>query len=134
MENLARSTVKYEVLVGVPDGMPITNDIFFKDDIRAAWQKYAKEFYDKTNVYVSAITMFGRAIYRTEWGCPHCGESVISFHCTANPEFIKDLNLYKEGVLYISKKLKKEFGQHTITITQLPAGIFYLTDESEEIE
>ena len=53
----------------------------------------------------------------------------MSFHCTANPEFIKDFNKYEEGVLYITKRLKRDFEQHTVTMTKLPSSVCYLTDE-----
>ena len=104
------------------------------DKIYESWKKYAKEFFDNNDIYVSAIAIPGKALYHNDWGCPIGGERVISFNCTANPEFIKDYNKYEEGVLYITKKLKKEFQQHTITITKIPSSVFYLTDENMEEE
>ena len=126
----ARETVKYEVVVGVPD------DIFYESTNRVLmtthWQRYADEYFEKTGVYVSAIANDGKALYKVEWGCPVCGEPVITFNCTANPEFIKDMDLYDAGVLYIAKNLKKNFKQNTVTITKLPAGIYYLTNDNME--
>ena len=123
-----RASIKYEVVIGLISGK--TNSVIYDHEyIKMKWQEYAKEFYDKTGVYVSAVAMVSHAIYNKEWGCPALGEPCISFHCTANPEFIKDFDVYGEGVLYITKKLKKEYEQHTITITKIPAGVIYLTDK-----
>lgn len=126
-----KESVKYEVVIGVPDDLylPKIGMTDFIDRIIDAWQQYAKEFYDSNDVYVSSIAILGKAIYNKDWGCPDHGERILSFHCTANPEFIKDLNKYEEGILYITKRLKRDFSQHTITITKLPADICYLTDE-----
>ena len=123
-------TLKFEVVIGLssdptPDGIYL----FTTEHMQTIWQKYAEEFFNKTSVYVSAIAVFGRAIYHHEWGCPIEGEQCLTFHCTANREFIEDLDMYEKGVLYIAKKLKKEFKQHTITITKIPSRIYYLTDE-----
>ena len=145
---MPKPTVKYEVVVGVPDDteypifcpgpeFSVITGTMMKcqlDEMRSAWKKYAKEFYEANDIYVSAIAIPGRALYHEDWGCPENGERVLSFHCTANPEFIKDLHMYEEGIQYIAKKLKKEFKQHTITITRLYADIVYLTDDNNEEE
>lgn len=142
----SKYTLKYEVVVGVPDDTEfpvfspdisvITGNILKcqLDEMKSAWKKYAKEFYEANDIYVSAIAIPGRALYHEDWGCPENGERVMSFHCTANPEFIKDLDMYEKGVLYISKKIKKEFEQHTVTITKIPSRVFYLTDADNEEE
>lgn len=131
-----KQTVKYEIVLGL-----LTNDLYDKlpnvtmasisqfHDAKRKWQQYAKEFYNENGIYISAIANMSDAVYNEEWGCPMCGEFTVTFHCTANPEFVKDLELYEKGILYITKKLKREFKQHTVTITKLPAEICYLTDE-----
>lgn len=126
MENFNQS-IKYEIVLGLEiDHDTITIDY---NKAREKWQEYAKEFYDLNYVYVSAISVDSRALYNIEWGCPNGGEYTMTFHCTANPEFIKDLDKYEEGVLYITKRLKRDFKQHTITITKMPVTVCYLTDE-----
>ena len=135
MKKKFKYTLKYEVVIGLTvDPDPDELNTFIIDNMQYHWQKYAEEFFNKTNVFVSAIAIFGHAIYHHEWGCPPSGEQCLTFHCTANPEFIKDLEMYEEGVLYIAKKMKKYFRQHTITITKLPATINYLTDDDNEEE
>lgn len=130
-----KQSVKYEVVIGLTaDPIPDEITIFSTDNMQYHWQVYAEEFFNKNDVFVSAIATFGYAIYHHEWGCPVIGEQCLTFHCTANPEFIKDLDVYEKGVIYITKKLKKRFRQHTITITKLPADICYLTDKDNEEE
>lgn len=123
-------TMKYEVVFGIPDdefknGGLQSNEIKYIDK----WQEFAKEYFEQTGIYVSAIANFGKAIYHKEWGCPLHGERTVTFNCTANPTFIKDMEAYKNGVLYIAGKLKKEFKQNTVTITKMTAGIHYLTND-----
>ena len=128
-------SIKYEVVIGIPEDEFVHGRLESNiDKIYESWKKYAKEFFDNNDIYVSAIAIPGKALYHSHWGCPKGGERVISFNCTANPEFIKDYDKYEEGVLYITKKLKKEFQQHTITITKIPSSVFYLTDENTEEE
>lgn len=129
-------TDKFEVVIGLPydefvNGRRESNVNKMIDK----WQEYAKEYYEKTDVYVSAIANEGKAVYNADWGCPLHGERVITFNCTANRAFIdtgSKLELYRKGIFYIIKKIKKDFDQHTITITQIPANVFYLTDENED--
>lgn len=127
-------TVKFEVVIGVPDDKFVNG----KNQDQAKlminkWQEYAKEYYDATDVYVSAIANEGRAIYHKAWGCPDGGERTLTFNCTANREFITDLELYIRGIDYIVAKLKKEFNQHTVTMTELNALVHYFTDEDNDL-
>ena len=125
MEKFPKASIKYEVVIGL-----ITDNYnrYNPDTMKTKWQEYAKEYFDMTGVYVSAIAIEGNAIYNKDWGCPTSGEPCITFNCTINPHFITDFEVYEAGIIYITKKLKKEFHQHTITITKIPSGVFYLTD------
>lgn len=136
-------SVKYEIVIGVPDNIEIPElrefngitlvrrwkEVDFLEEMKLRWQSYAALFYNETGVYVSAIANAGHALYHQEWGCPNYGERVITFNCSANPAFIKNMDLYEEGVMYITKMLKADYQQHTITITKIPASVCYLTDE-----
>ena len=126
-----KPTIKYEIVVGLLNHV---NGYTTAEAVQQAWQEYAKQFYEKNDVYVSAIANVGSAVYHRDWGCPFRGEPSITFNCTANPEFIKDMCLYEEGVLYISMMLKEHFYQNTVTITKLPSYICYLSDKDNEEE
>ena len=126
-------SVKYEVVLGLPLHSNVINGrmVLCEEIAMRAWMKYAKEYYMETNVYVSAIANAGYALYHDDWGCPKSGEEVVTFNCTANRVFVKDLDVYEKGVLYIAEKLKERFKQDTVTITRLDADIYYLTSEKE---
>lgn len=127
-----KETVKYEVVLGLPENDPIINGRITKNEdiAKDMWNTYAKEYYSKTDVYVSAIANEGHAIYNDEWGCPKYGERVITFNCTANRTFIKDLSKYEEGIVYITTKLKEYFKQSTVTITKINSEVLYLSDNN----
>ena len=130
---LFKPTVKYEVVFGdagdtYANGGIVSNSKLY----RSKWMEYAGEYFDETGTYISAIANEGYALYNEEWGCPLLGEETITFNCTANPEFIKDMELYEAGVLYITNKLKEFFKQSTVTITKLESTVKYITNSEEE--
>lgn len=128
-------TEKYEVVIGIENDITVNRMIEREiEKMIKSWQKYAKEYFDKTGVYVSAIVNEGRAVYNEDWGCPDGGERTLTFNCTRNPKFIEDKYEYQRGIHYIVANLKKEFNQHTITITLMHTGtgIMYITDEDND--
>ena len=61
-------TIKYEVVIGVPDDEFRNGKLQSTIDImKDKWQEYAKKYFDETGIYVSAIAVEGRAIYNKEW-------------------------------------------------------------------
>ncbi len=126
-------TTKFEVVIVVPDDVfsngKLENQV---EKMIERWKEYAKEYYDKTGIYVSTIANEGKAIYHNEWGCPYGGERTITFNCTPNYYFINDINKYEIGIYYIIGKLKKEFKQHTITVTIMDTYMQYITDDNND--
>lgn len=128
-------TEKHEVVIGVPNDKFTNGKWQDQSDLMIdKWQEYAEKYYDKTGIYISAIVNEGLAIYNEDWGCPDGGERTLTFNCTRNPKFIEDKYEYQRGIHYIVANLKKEFKQHTITITSMYAGtgIKYITDEDND--
>lgn len=128
-----KPSIKYEVVLGLIEGYELKDiaDLDFNVDAALIkWKEYALEYFKLTDVYVSAVATKSDVLYNEDWGCPKYGEPVIKFECTMNPEFIKDEDVYEEGVVYITKKLQEYFNQSTVTITKLPAGICYLKKEN----
>lgn len=127
-----RETVKYEITFGLIDGEQVNlsyDEYYYK----RAWMRYAKEYFNETGIYVSSIAYSNaHALYHEDWGCPRHGEQSIVFHCTMNPEFVKDPEKYEEGILYISKKIKEKFNQNTVNITKLKADVEYITNKGEK--
>lgn len=133
-----RESVKYEVVVAIPDDLctctvnGVAVDAY--SQMNKMWIQFATEYFERTDVFVSAISNKGAALYHHSWGCPEYGERVVTFNCTANKEFIKDMDLYEKGIIYITNKFKEALKQHTITITRLKSDVLYMTDSDNKME
>ena len=125
-------TLSFRITVGVAEGYfhnlsgVAENALVHK--VSELWQKIAKEEFDKSEIYVSAVAQPGSVIYHTQWGCPQGGESVVVLSGSANPTFVKDLDVWKNVVIELGKKLKKELKQTTLTIEFQETDLVYLTD------
>lgn len=77
--------------------------------------------------YISFVISPTKTIYKEEWGCPGPeGERTITLECVANPEFITDLEVWKECVLNCIKSIKAAFNQSTVTCIFSECDIEYL--------
>ena len=125
-------TISFRIVIGVAEGYyhnvsgVAENALVYK--VATLWQKLAKEEFDKTFIYVSAVAQPGSVIYHTQWGCPTGGESVVVLSGSANPNFVKDLNKWRDTVVKLASELKKQLNQTTLTIEFFEADLVYLTD------
>ena len=133
-----KPTVKYEITIGVLEGYNFDKvtetDIYtLIDTALEKWKEYAAEFYSLTDIYISAIGLYQcSALYNEAWGCPKYGEPIVRFDCTLNPEFVKNPNIYEDGIIYISKKLQEFFKQYTVNITKIhQTSVCYLKKEED---
>ena len=94
------------------------------------WDKIALEQFNKTNLYISAVVQKSTTVYNTEWGCPEGGEDTFNINTTANLEFIKDLDMWKQVVMECAKELKRILKQTTMTIEFKEADLIYLKENS----
>lgn len=92
------------------------------------WQEIALEQFNKTSLYISAVVQKSTTVYNTEWGCPKGGEDTFNISITANPEFIEDLDKWKQVVIDCAKELKKILKQTTMTIEFKEADLIYLKE------
>jgi hypothetical protein len=74
----------------------------------------------------TAVSVKSKTLYHIEWGCPIGGEDTYTISGIANPEFIKDMEQYKEAVRKVILKLKEELKQTTVTLEFLEVDIEYL--------
>ena len=125
-------TLSFRIAVGVVEGYfhnvkgVAESALVYK--VSELWQELAREEYNKSFIYVSAVAQPGAVIYNQEWGCPTGGESIVVLSGSANPTFVKDLDVWKNVVIELGKKLKKELKQTTLTIEFFEADLVYLTD------
>jgi len=125
-------TLSFRIVTGVESGYHhdvkgvADNSLVFK--VSKLWQELAASEFDKSEIYVSAVTQPGSVVYHNQWGCPRGGESVIVLSGSANPNFIEDLGQWKETVVKLAKQLKKELKQSTLTVEFFETDLVYLTD------
>lgn len=111
------STLKFEIVAGFNNGYSGNN----KDKtqqyeyICELWQRIAKEEFDKSNIYVSAVIHPSKTVYNEFWGCPKGGEDTVTITGVANREFVIDLAEWKDTVLKLAMILKEELAQSTMT-------------------
>jgi hypothetical protein len=94
--------------------------------IATLWQEVAEKHFAETNIYVSATVTPGAVVYSPNWGCPDGGESIIMIQGVANPEFVKNLEDYRDVVLQIAKELKNKLDQSTLTVEFIEKELAYL--------
>lgn len=110
-------TERFLIIMGVNEGYFHNNEnTNAKQLVSTVWQKAAKEVYENTKVYVSAIIKEGIVVYNTEWGCPTGGEVITEITCTRNPEFCDSGTRYRLAVFMIVDKVRSALKQTTCTI------------------
>lgn len=75
--------------------------------------KIAQEIYDKSGVFVTALTFKSRVVYP---GSPRGGEKVYFIKGTRNPEFTSDKEKYRKAVNEVARILADILQQTTYSI------------------
>lgn len=120
------NSIMFKIVTGVNKGYKHNNcDSCNLDMVGKLWQKIAKEEFDNSGIYISAIINESKAIYNEEWGCPKGGEDTVTISGTANKEFIDDLDNWKDQVIIIAKRIKVELGQTTLTCEFINSEFYY---------
>lgn len=78
------------------------------------YYKTAQEVYDKSGVFVTALTYKSRVIYP---GAPVGGEKVYIIEGSRNSYFTPDKAKYKNAVVKLARILASQLGQETFSIT-----------------
>ncbi|MCS4466843.1 hypothetical protein JTS99_12575 [Clostridium botulinum] len=100
-------TLRFEIVSGVNKGYFHTNSQSESLDlVGGIWQKIAKEEFEKSNIYVSAVIKPSKTVYNQEWGCPENGEETVVLTGVANEEFVDDIEKWKDTVIKLAKELK----------------------------
>ncbi|APQ78561.1 MULTISPECIES: hypothetical protein [Clostridium] len=116
-EEKMEKTIKFEMVTGINEGYYHKNQN--KNGVQIVgevWQKIALEVFKERGIYISSVINGSKTVYNKEWGCPEGGEDTVTITSTANPEFVQNLEQWKEAVIQIAKKIKKELKQSTMTV------------------
>lgn len=99
----------------------------FYDNLYNKISEILEETAKTQEYYISFVVFPTRTLYKKEWGCPSLkGEATITLECVANPEFITDLEIWKECVLNCIKNIKLAFNQSTVTCIFSECDVNYL--------
>lgn len=120
------TTLRFEIVSGINKGYFHGNDkkesLNFVGEI---WQRIAKEEFEVSKIYVSAVIKSSKTIYNELWGCPKGGEETVVITGVANKEFVKNVEEWKESVIRLAKELKNELGQSTLTCEFINTELYY---------
>ncbi|UZW14960.1 hypothetical protein OSC52_03705 [Clostridium pasteurianum] len=120
------NTLKFEIITGINEGYKYNNKSE-KDlhKVEILWQNVAKNLFTKTGIYISAVISKNKTVYNVDWGCPVGGEDTYRITGIANPEFVTDLEMWKDAVLEATKILKNELKQSTINCEFSKVEFYY---------
>ena len=125
-------SLKFNLVVGIEAGyghdMAGVTEVEAVNKVAALWQQLAAEEFNNSGIYVSAVVKPAAAVYHTDWGCPVGGEAVVEIAGAANPQFVQDLDAWKEAVIRLAQKLKIELKQTTLSIEFSEIDFVYLAD------
>lgn len=121
-------SLKFSMVCGVNEGYAHENEKYNSLELLSyGWAEVAEKVFNETGIYVSATIVESRTIYHQDWGCPKGGEVTATCFGSANPNFVTDMAAWKEAVIMITKKLKKDFKQSTVTVEFNEIDHVYLT-------
>lgn len=109
------------------------NEQSAKDIVSKVRQDAAKKIFDTTWVYISAAISDTNAVYHTDRWCPEWGEKIAEVSGARNPEFMKDVEKYKQSVLDVLSLCQEELDQTTSQVEfNDDIEFVYLKRESKE--
>lgn len=99
------------------------------DDIEkfnSLYYQIAQEVYDKSGVFVTALTFKSRVLYP---GAPEGGERVYVVQGSRNEKFTPDKEKYKNAVVKLARILASELEQETFSISWTDIKYSYFEKE-----
>jgi hypothetical protein len=138
-----RGSVKATAVVGVNAGYGHTNEAGV-DLVKFGelYKDVADEAMGDAGIYVGAVAVPCKVIYKTEWGCPEGGEDAVRLEADCNPAYSESelppaeyVAAWKETFLDVVEDLMLELDQTTVTVAFSDGQVVYLQrlpdDEAE---
>ena len=123
-------TIKFSMEIGVVSGYGHNNADAANitiDTIGQYWQEEARSVFAACGTYISAVVSgANRTVYNTDWGCPIGGEVTFAISGSANPNFVTDMDAWKDAVLTVAKAMKSRLQQSTVTVEFVEVEMEYL--------
>ncbi len=122
------NVIRWTMTVGVNPGYELKQQkpMGFAE-ICTLYQKTAREVFEESGTYISAVCHESRVLYHTEWGCPEGGEYAYTFSGSCNPVF-SEKTAYLEALQQVAQGLRKKLKQATLLLEIVPAHLEYLKD------
>lgn len=125
-------TIRWSCTTGVNSGYELENQRqISEEDFAAIYQETAREVYEETGTYISAVINQARFVYHEDWGCPAGGEYGYMMTGSCNPAF-SDKEAYLAALKLLIGRLKEKLGQKTMLLEIMPASVLYLTENEKQ--
>lgn len=125
-------TIRWSCTTGVNSGYELENQRqISEEDFAAIYQETAREVYEETGTYISAVINPARFVYHEDWGCPAGGEYGYMMTGSCNPAF-SDKEAYLAALKLLIGRLKEKLGQKTMLLEIMPASVLYLTENEKQ--
>lgn len=123
-----KKTLKFEIVTGIKAGYKnLKAGEKDKENIVAnLWQKNAKEEFEVTGIYVSAVIKRSYTVYNEDFGCPKGGERTVVITGVAYDEYAYNIENWKNTVIVLAKKLKSQLKQEKISCEFMETEFLYL--------
>lgn len=118
----------YFLTFGVNEGFSKNNTEANKLEIGEKIKELTDEVENKTGIYVSGVLIKNSALYKNEWDCPYGGEVTFTYMGDRNNNFCHDDKAYREAVVMLATKIKKEFKQEEIIVSFTHSDLVYIDD------
>lgn len=97
--------------------------------VAAAWMAAMAEEFGTSGIAVGGVISPSRTAYLAVWGCPEGGEVTATVTGQSNPDFDKDVEVYKAAVLRMCAAVKAALQQNTVRVAFFEVVDFhYLKD------
>ncbi len=125
-------TIKWSCTTGVNSGYELEKqECMSETAFVSIFQDTAREIYEETGAYISAVITPARIAYHEAWGCPAGGEYGYMMTGSCNPAF-SDKEAYLAALKRLIGRLKEKLGQKTMLLEIMPASVLYLTENEKQ--
>lgn len=118
----------YFLTFGVNEGFSTDNTEANKLEVGETIKGFIDDIEKETNIYVSGVLIKNSAIYKNEWKCPYGGEVTFTYMGDRNNNFCHDDQAYRNAVILLAQKIKKEYKQEEIIISFTHSDLVYIDE------
>ena len=118
-------SVKAIINIGYNEGYG-KNDKMTLDEFSLFLQDFIANNYESIGEYISFIVTPAMTVYNTDWGCHNGGEPMMLLTASANPQFVKNIDLWKIHVEEYARMLKSVLKQSTVFMEFVETDTVYL--------